>query len=765
MIGDSLEALRREGYAPRSMLGIGAHVGDFTRQFLKVFPASVPTLIEPNPHCQEDLARLPFERHLVAASNANGRAELFLSRDWLQSTGTSLYRENTEYFDDATVLLHEVDKVRIDDLFAGRRFDFVKIDTQGSEVDVLVGGLAVLSQADFILIEVSLIDYNIGGAQAEAVFEQMARMGFRCSDVVEFNRMPQLHDNALLQIDVLFERADRLRRPETPSRNTRQDEVLALAERLREEGRADDAALLFEHLAVEGGSPFTALVGLSRAHLAAGRVLQALRALARAKTFSTDVKAMWPLIQEQTARGSQAFNAHLAQNEIALAEPYASVMSELMPGGAQMIGAAMGCNLALERTDEARRFARMLVALDPGHVAALTVLADEARAAHDTETEIRYRAILAMSPDASIHPLVRLRDFHEAMSLLLCRPLSEPDLDLLAGLAGGVAELATRDLPVEGEWIDWVQHYRALLGALDIEAIRSPTPTPRPDPEPHYLTATGETLDNAGLKALADRLGVQTVFFAAADENYVDQYARWYALSVLRHSDVSCLVVIHVIGGGQRLAQAVKSVGVSDERLIFVGDDFDVSAVTTRCYDAPPKGLIALPVAHFQSVRFQRLGGLLSALGRPVFVSDIDLLLQRGVSDLLEQWSGADVVFNENVSNTAAGSRLTANLLLVNPTDNAALLLRWLRVYLDDRLGRETVTRWIDQVALLLGRHHLLRHAPDAVLGCFDTATDINNVMFGSYQEHPFRFLSLYHGFDTSSLENDPRVLGAEPAG
>jgi hypothetical protein len=35
--------------------------------------------------------------------------------------------------------------------------------------------------------------------------------------------------------------------------------------------------------------------------------------------------------------------------------------------------------------------------------------------------------------------------------------------------------------------------------------------------------------------------------------------------------------------------------------------------------------------------------------------------------------------------------------------------------------------------------------------------------MYPSYQEHPFRFLSLYHGFDTSSLEGDPRVLG-EPA-
>ncbi len=757
-----LEALRREGYAPRTMLDVGAHLGEYTQAFLEVFPGCLPTLIEPNPHCRDKLLRLPFERHQVAASDVAGKGELFLSKTWLQSTGSSLYRENTEYFDDETAIRHEVDKARIDDLFAGRQFDFVKIDTQGSEVDVLVGGQAVLSRADYIQIEVSLVDYNIGGARAEDIFAKMAQMGFKCADVMEFNRMPQLHDNALLQIDVLFERADRLRRPEATSSGARQGDVLALAERLFTEERPEDALVLFEHL-LGGAHDYAAWIGVSRSHLACGRVLEALRALVRARALTPDIHALWPLIQQQTSMGSQAFNLHLNRSELALAEPYASVMTELMPGGAQMVGAAMACNQALGRTDEALSFARRLIVLDPGHVGALTLLADHARATGDHEAEIRHRAVLAVSPDKDIHPLVRLRDFHEAMSLLLCQPLSDRDLALLANLAAEVPNVAVGDLLSDPEWSDWVHHYRALLGSLDIEQIIGPTPAPPSDPPARFLTATGQALDAAGLKALADRLDVRAVFFAAADEKYVDQYGRWYALSVLRHSDVSSLVVIHVIGGGDRLAEAVKAVGVTDERLIFVGDDFDAAAVTTLCYDAPPKGLIALPVAHFQSVRFQRLGGLLKTLGRPIFVSDIDLLLQRGVSDLLEQWAKADVVFNENWKNLAAGSRITANLLLVNPTPNAARLFNFLRAYLDDRLARDVVTRWIDQVALLLGRHHLMRHVPDAVLGCFDTTTDINNIMFESYQEHPFRFLSLYHGFDTSSLENDPRVLGAEP--
>jgi hypothetical protein len=175
-----------------------------------------------------------------------------------------------------------------------------------------------------------------------------------------------------------------------------------------------------------------------------------------------------------------------------------------------------------------------------------------------------------------------------------------------------------------------------------------------------------------------------------------------------------------------------------------------------------PKGLIKKPVAHLQSVRFMTLGPLLQILNRPVFVSDIDLLLQRGVKDLLTRCSMADVVFNENEISTNAGSRLTANLLLVNPTHQAVLFLRVLKSYLERALNQPEVTRWIDQFALLMARHHLTLKGDNPRIEYFDTTSDINNVMYKSYQQNPFRFLSLYHGFDTSSLEGNPSVLGEE---
>ncbi|MFO1187155.1 MAG: FkbM family methyltransferase, partial [Alphaproteobacteria bacterium] len=211
MKADFLRDLRFQGYGPRTLLDVGAHLGSFTRAFLEVFPDCAPTLIEPNPFCHEDLAKLGHETHALAASDKAGEATLHLTREWPQSTGTSLYREATPFFRDEVLIERKVKTERIDDLLKGRRFDFVKIDTQGAELDVLKGGEAVLRQADYILVEVALVEYNLGGARAEAVFAALASMGFQCADVAEFHRLKGVRNGDLLQMDFLFER--RVKRP------------------------------------------------------------------------------------------------------------------------------------------------------------------------------------------------------------------------------------------------------------------------------------------------------------------------------------------------------------------------------------------------------------------------------------------------------------------------------------------------------------------------------------------------------------------------
>lgn len=534
--------------------------------------------------------------------------------------------------------------------------------------------------------------------------------------------------------------------------------LVALARRLREEGRIEDALTLYEHVsALYPGEPL-ALRDLVNTLAARGRVLEAVERLCDLQAMVGGPGPIVTEIREHSTAAIARFNALVAANRLVEAEKYAAALARLLPAVVGMQEAALACNQALGRPEAAERYARALVALQPDHAAANAALAEAGKASGDIETEVAAKVALALAPPPGTHGLIQLRDIHDAASMIFCRPLTEASLAQLETLLAAGRALTVETEP-GSEWEGWTRHYRVLLDAFDAAAVTAPTPKAGPEPELAFLTAGGQALDWKGLQAHAKRIGARCVFFAAADPHYVELYARWYALSVLRYCDVPALVVIHVIGGAETLSEAAKTVGIQDDRLVYTGCVFDPGSVSTRAFDAPPKGEAQKPIAHFQCVRFQRLGELVKRLKRPVFVSDIDLLLQRGVADLLARCAGADVVFNENESNWNAGSRLTANLLLVRPTANAQLLLRFLRAYLDDKLSGPEVTRWIDQVALVHARHHLVRHGADPQIAYFDTSSDINNVMYPSYQENPFRFLSLFHGFDTSSLE-DAAVLG-----
>lgn len=539
------------------------------------------------------------------------------------------------------------------------------------------------------------------------------------------------------------------------SRGPKTARLISLAQALNDEGRHGDALAIVEYLLTV--SPGDAELRLEEARALGGQgdILAALERLRGLKDIGGE--ALLAEIRAQSLSAIARFNAHLEAGEVEAAETYASALAALMPQNPAMVAAAFSCNQALERPEIAAAYARALLALVPDHPQALAFLGLESAPA---EPDLDQLVAAALASDQN--PLLKLRDLHDAASRILCQPLTDKGLDQLRLLLAAARDL---EVPVDpgSEWEGWERHYRLLMAAVDLDMVLGPTPQPGPEAELEFRSAKGDVLDWAGLRAHADRLGARCVFFAAADEAYVDLYARWYALSVLKYGDVPALIVVHVIGGIGKLAEIAARVGIDDDRLVFASDTFDAAkALATGCFDAPPKGRAEKPIAHYQCVRFIRLGALIEHLERPVFVSDIDLILQRGVADLLDRTAGADVVFNENTENWNAGSRLTANLLQVNPTPGARTLLAFLRVYLERALGGPAVTRWIDQVALILARHHLMTRVEAPAIDYFDTSSDINNVMYPSYQAHPFRFLSLFHGFDTSSLEGDPRVLGAE---
>lgn len=747
MSDQALCELQKQGYRPRTLLDIGAHVGSFTRTFLEFFPDCRPTLVEPNPYCRDDLGKLGVEQHEFAASDKSGKATLFLTKEWLQSTGSSLYRENTQHFRDEVVIRQDVETRRIDDVFPGRQFDFVKIDTQGAELDVLRGGENVLRNADYILLEVSLVDYNAGGAPAEAIFEQLRAMDFRCCDVTEFHRLRDIQNGQLLQMDFLFVRRGLAK---LAARTDEHDQARLVAETLIGEGRNDEATTLLELLAtINPGDADTVapLVKLLDAH---GRTLDALKRLAAWKNATRDMEDLVAPIQEILPSALTRYNHHAGAGEVAEAEKYVSALVALIPHNPALLDTALSCSLALGHVAKAKDNASTLLRLDPAHARARAVIQNLTGGANS--------ASLQMATDETVQKLLRLRDTHDAISELLCESLTEEAAARVKELLGTAHEIAI-DAPPGSEHAAWEKHYRTMIDGIDVDAVQGPTPAPCAERDIELQSSMGAAASWLAIRAAAARLGAKTVFFAAADRAYVDLYARVYIKSLLKNCDVPFLVVVHVTGGAGQLRDVAKTVGIRDKRLFYSGDAFDAESVTTKCYDSPPKGTAKKPLAHLQSVRFLRLRPVLEKLGLPVIVSDIDLILQRGVKDLLDRTAKSDVVLNKNEANRYAGSRLTANLVCVNPTANAGLFLRFLETYLDRRLGKPEISRWIDQLALLMAQHHLAMWGDKPRVDYFDASSDINNLVYPSYQDNPYRFFSLYHGFDMASLDQTEKDI------
>ena len=82
-----------------------------------------------------------------------------------------------------------------------KKFDLIKIDTQGSELDILRGGTNFYTCAKGIILEVSLIEYNKNAPLEKEVIDYMDSINFKPAEVLKDH---YFSDGVLIQKDILF---------------------------------------------------------------------------------------------------------------------------------------------------------------------------------------------------------------------------------------------------------------------------------------------------------------------------------------------------------------------------------------------------------------------------------------------------------------------------------------------------------------------------------------------------------------------------------
>jgi FkbM family methyltransferase len=150
------------------VLDVGANVGAFAALVRRLAPKAAVTAFEPHPrtfsHLATTAARSGFEAVNAALSDSAGTTVLHDFADADGSTQASLDPEAVTLHGGGKVVTHEVQCLTLDLLAEQRGWDriaFLKIDTEGFDLNVLRGARRLLAEQRIAIIQFEFIPSNI----------------------------------------------------------------------------------------------------------------------------------------------------------------------------------------------------------------------------------------------------------------------------------------------------------------------------------------------------------------------------------------------------------------------------------------------------------------------------------------------------------------------------------------------------------------------------------------------------------------------------
>ena len=151
----ALNRILAEAYSAgriKTVFDIGAHKGRWSLEMRNLMPHARFILFEANPQHEANLAATNFQYYISALTRPGPAQVNFYTRtDDKGSTGGSIYKEITPQYENVTPM--SIKAITLSELCSGEKLpqpDFIKIDTQGSELDIAEGGLEIFSKANYM---------------------------------------------------------------------------------------------------------------------------------------------------------------------------------------------------------------------------------------------------------------------------------------------------------------------------------------------------------------------------------------------------------------------------------------------------------------------------------------------------------------------------------------------------------------------------------------------------------------------------------------
>lgn len=178
-----LHKLKESGVEPVVIYDIGSAILHWTKNAKEIWPSSHIIAFEALDTVEDFYKDYPIPHSINVFTDVDDRELTFYEHSTCVS-GNSYYRENSIAADTLYPLSEGKKKLgkTIDTVVFEKKFplpDFVKIDVQGAEIDILRGMKNTLKYVKHLIVELQHVEYNTGAMLEKDSIPIIESMGFK----------------------------------------------------------------------------------------------------------------------------------------------------------------------------------------------------------------------------------------------------------------------------------------------------------------------------------------------------------------------------------------------------------------------------------------------------------------------------------------------------------------------------------------------------------------------------------------------------------
>ena len=192
-----LNFYKNKGIKFRKILDIGACNGSWTLQVKNIFPEADILMIEANTD-KEQILKTEGNYKIALLSSEENKEINYYKSVGSDASGNSIYLENTKYKFIPEKRITTTLKLMLP---KDAQYDLIKMDVQGSELDIIKGGLDIIKKSKFLLLELQTFEYNKNAPMIGDVITFLKNINF---DLVDIFDLLYSSNGSLIQLDGLF---------------------------------------------------------------------------------------------------------------------------------------------------------------------------------------------------------------------------------------------------------------------------------------------------------------------------------------------------------------------------------------------------------------------------------------------------------------------------------------------------------------------------------------------------------------------------------